>query len=188
MSESPPLTTARSHIGGSWVDGARTDTAFDPADLDRAIGTVELAGAEDGARVPIYFCHPLDPFEDQQEPEGLFGILYMTRIVPDRRLRQSGLEGGSVLDTALETRLSRPPLWVTARYVFLVAGGDAKRQLVALSSALQTVHDHPTLHVPVDTARRPESDEPELDTQPENEVAVAASTNTHTDSCLPAMK
>ena len=48
----------------------------------------------DGRQIPVFFCHPLDPFGDQRDPtEGTFGILYMTRIVPDLNLRQSGIEG-----------------------------------------------------------------------------------------------
>ena len=104
---------------------------------------------DDGRQIPVLFCHPLDPFGDQHEPvEGTFGILYMTRIVPDLNLRQNGIEGGSVLDATIQPRLCRPPLWVRARYVFLVAGGDAEQQLVALASALQTLHDHQSVRMP----------------------------------------
>ncbi len=104
---------------------------------------------DDGRQIPVFFCHPLDPFGDRHDPvEGTFGILYMTRIVPDLNLRQNGIEGGSVLDATIQPRLSRPPLWVRVRYVFLVAGGDAEQQLVALASALQTLHDHQCVRLP----------------------------------------
>ncbi len=105
---------------------------------------------DDGRQIPIFFCHPLDPFGDQHDPtEGTFGILYMTSIVPDLNLRQNGIECGSgLLDATIQPRLSRPPLWVRVRYVFLVAGGDAEQQLVALASALQTLHDHQCVRLP----------------------------------------
>lgn len=104
----------------------------------------------DGSRpTPVFFCHPLDSLEDQQDPaRGTFGILYMTRILPDLNMRQNGIDVSSVLDDHLHPRLSRPPLWVRVRYVFLVAGGDVEEQLVALASVLQTLHDRQCVRIP----------------------------------------
>ena len=106
---------------------------------------------DDGRGIPVLFCHPLDPFDGQHDPgEGTFGILYMSRMVPDQSLRQNAIDSGSSPDVALRPRLSRPPLWVRARYVFLVAGGDVETQLVALASALRTLHDQQYVPVPVE--------------------------------------
>ncbi len=131
-------------------------------ELSREVALLLESGlrGEEGRRIPVFLCHPLDPFEERRDPEeGTFGILYMTRVVPDRSLRQNAIDGGSPFDVTLEPRLRCPPLWVRARYVFLVAGGDVEHQLVAVASALQTLHDHQCVCLPAgeDAAGDPES-------------------------------
>lgn len=117
-------------------------------ELSQAVSVLLESGLrrEGGRHTPVFFCHPLDPLEDEQETaQGAFGILYMTRIAPDPGLRQNGLDVSSLFESDVHPRLLRPALWIRVRYVFMVAGGDVEQQLVALASVLQTLHDHPSV-------------------------------------------
>lgn len=119
-------------------------------ELSQAVSLLLEEGLRrDGGRhTPVYFCHPLDPLEDEHEAaQGTFGILYMTRIAPDPGLRQTGLDVSSLFESDVHPRLRRPSLWIRVRYVFLVAGGDIEQQLVALASVLQTLHDHQSVRI-----------------------------------------
>ena len=107
-----------------------------------------------------------------ERPSGTFGVLYLTDLLPARQLRRNGyeLDPASILSRVARpvgrndpineahaddegatgerwgtARLRRPDLWIRARYVFLVDGGELEEQMVVFASALQTLHDHPSV-------------------------------------------
>ncbi len=114
-------------------------------EVSRSLCTVIENGLRErvGRPVPVLFSHPLDPAEDESL-QGLFGVLYLTSVVPDPHFRQAGFDAAAPRPAGFDEQLRRAPLWVRARFVFLLAGGDIEEQLVALGGALQTLYDHPT--------------------------------------------
>lgn len=97
----------------------------------------------DGQRIPVYLCHPLDPLEDGEDPESALGVLYLLRLTPERGAGPCGaalLRGGSAPPQPQET-LPLPSLWMRARFVFLLLGGDLEVRLTAFAAALQTLHE-----------------------------------------------
>lgn len=122
-----------------------------------------LRGERGSPRIPVLVCHPLDALEGREGPgAGTLAVLYPTRIVQETRWRDRtftvdgprlggdrvvgrGGVGGPAAPADLRERVRHPPLWVRARFAFLVLGGTVEDQLGAMTAALQTVHDHPTL-------------------------------------------
>jgi len=97
----------------------------------------------DGQRIPVYLCHPLDPLEDGEDPESALGVLYLLSLTPERGAGPGGaavLRGGSAPPRPQAT-LPLPSLWMRARFVFLLLGGDLEVRLTALAAALQTLHE-----------------------------------------------
>ena len=113
--------------------------------LERSKGREEPSG-----RVPVLFCHPLDPLEHPRSSAeggregGTVAVLYPLRIVPEPLYRQIGLSLESEgREGSGKELLRRPGLWVRVRYAFLVSGGSLEDQLGAMEAALRTLHDHP---------------------------------------------
>jgi hypothetical protein len=121
-----------------------------------------LRGERGTTRIPVLVCHPLDALEGREgSGSGTLAVLYPTRIVPETRWRDPSLAvevdrpagGGAVNSRAssratlgeLRERLRFPPLWVRVRFTFLVLGGTVEDQLGAMTAALRTIHDHPTV-------------------------------------------
>ena len=118
-------------------------------ELSQELALLVERGIEDQQRepLPVFLCHPLDPFEAGEEAESAVGVLYLSRLVPQRHFAPGGpgLEP-SAPGESLE-RLRLPSLWLQARYVFLVGGGDLETQLSGLAGALQTLHDTPEIRL-----------------------------------------
>ena len=124
-------------------------------ELSQELALLIERGIEDqrGEALPVFLCHPLDPFETGEESDRAIGVLYLYRLAPQRQLAPGGLrlEPGVPGETA--ERLRFPSLWLQTRFVFLVGGGDLETQLSGLAGALRILHDTPEIRL----GDRPES-------------------------------
>lgn len=118
-------------------------------ELSQELALLIERGIEDQLRepLPVFLCHPLDPFEAGEEAESAIGVLYLSRLAPQRHLAAGGLGLEPSAPGESTERLRLPSLWLQARYVFLVGGGDLETQLSGLAGALQILHDTPEIRL-----------------------------------------
>ncbi len=140
---------------GEFQGGREPETDGDPVrprvlyELSRRLTILLEEGLRGGGvipRIPVFLCHPHDPLEGREGLENsVAAILYPVRIAPEPRFRGSGMEWEPASQGQSGDLLRLQSLWVTVRYLFLVAGGTLELELEALGAALRTISDHPAL-------------------------------------------